>query len=66
MWGGLQLIGTHFGDTLFVLSAIESCPCNPARVLALQEERFGLATLETEDLAVTTNVKLPLQTKRAL
>lgn len=58
------MTGTHFRDTLFVLSAIEGCPCNPARVLTLQEERFGLATLETENLAVTTNVKLPLQTKQ--
>lgn len=46
-----------------MLSAVESCPCNPARILTLQEERFGLATLKTEDLAITTNVEFSLKKK---
>lgn len=58
--GGWQIRWTHFRDTLFVLSAIESCPCDPARIFTLQKERFGLAALETEDLAVTTDVKFSL------
>ena len=32
-------------------------PGYPTRVLALQEERLGLAALEAEDLAVTTDVE---------
>ena len=43
-----------------MLSSEEDRPCNPAGVLALEEERFGLAVLEAEDLAVTADVKLAL------
>jgi hypothetical protein len=43
-----------------VLSAVKDGPGDLAGVLALEEERFGLAVLETEDLAVTTNVELAL------
>ncbi len=43
-----------------MLSSEENGPGNATGVLALKEEGFGLAILETEDLAVTTNVKLAL------
>jgi len=43
-----------------VLSAVKDGPGDLARVLALEEERLGLAVLETEDLAVTTDVELAL------
>ena len=39
----------------------ESGPGDSARVLALKEKRLGLSILETEDLAVTTDVELALQ-----
>lgn len=44
-----------------MLASVECGPGDSARVLALQEKRFGLAILETEDLAVTTDVELALQ-----
>lgn len=40
--------------------SVESGPVNLARVLALEEEGLGLAVLEAEDLAVTTDVELAL------
>lgn len=43
-----------------MLSAVKDGPGDLAGVLALEEERLGLAVLETEDLAVTTNVELAL------
>lgn len=43
-----------------MLSAVKNGPGDLAGVLALEEERLGLAVLETEDLAVTTNVELAL------
>jgi len=43
-----------------VLSAVKNGPGDLAGVLALEEERLGLAVLETEDLAVTTDVELAL------
>jgi hypothetical protein len=43
-----------------VLSAVKDGPGDLAGVLALEEERLGLAVLETEDLAVTTDEKLAL------
>lgn len=46
----------YLGDTLLVLSAEENGPCNATRVLALKEEGFGLSILESEDLAITTDV----------
>ena len=42
-------------------SSVEDGPGYSSRVLALQEERLGLAILESEDLAVTTDVELALQ-----
>ena len=35
-------------------------PCYPPRVLALEEEGFGFAVLEAEDLAIAANVELSL------
>ena len=43
-----------------MLSPEEDGPGNAARVLALQEQRFGFAILESEDLAIATNVELAL------
>jgi hypothetical protein len=50
----------HLRDTLLVLAAVERRPCNAARVLALEEERFGLAVLEAKDLAVAADVEFAL------
>jgi len=43
-----------------VLPSEEDRPRNFAGVLALEEKRLALAILETEDLAVTTDVELAL------
>lgn len=43
-----------------MLSSEENGPCDTAGVLALEEEGFGLAILEAEDLAISTNVELAL------
>lgn len=50
----------YLRDTLLVLAAVEDSPGNAAGVLALEEKRLGLAVLETEDLAVATDVQLTL------
>jgi len=50
----------YLRDTLLVLSAVEDGPGDTAGVLALKEERLGLAVLEAEDLAVATDVELTL------
>ena len=52
--------GTNLRDTLLVHSSVEHCPGYPSRVLALEEEGFGLAILEPEGLAVTTDVEFAL------
>ena len=41
-------------------SSVEDCPCYSARVLSLEEKRFGLSILESEDLAVATDIELAL------
>jgi hypothetical protein len=46
-----------------VLSAVEGRPGDAAGVLSLEEERFGFAVLESEDLAVATDVELALSTE---
>lgn len=51
---------TDFRDTLLVLATVKDGPGYPARVLALEEEGFGLSILEAEDLAVATDVQLTL------
>ncbi len=52
----------YLRDTLLVLSSEQDGPCNATGILALQEEGFGLAILESEDLAITTDVELALHT----
>ena len=52
---------TDLRDTLAVLATEEDGPCDAAGVLALEEEGLGLAILETEDLAVATDVQLTLK-----
>lgn len=51
---------SYLRDTLAVLAAVEGRPGYETGVLPLQEERLGLAALETEDLAVATDVDLTL------
>lgn len=46
-----------------MLSSEEDGPGDTARVLALQEQRLGFAILESEDLAIATDVELALYTK---
>lgn len=53
-------IVAYLRDTLAVLAAVEDGPCDTAGVLPLQEERLRLAVLESEDLAVATDVELTL------
>jgi hypothetical protein len=55
----------HLRDTLLVLPPEQNGPSNSSRVLALEEERFGLAILESEDLAVAADVQLTLKVKSA-
>ena len=52
---------TYLGDALFVLPAEQRGPRDAARVLALEEERLGLAVLEAEDLAVAADVEFALR-----
>ena len=51
---------TDLRDTLLVLATVENGPSNATGVLALEEERLGLAVLEAEDLGVPTDVDLTL------
>ena len=51
---------TYLRDTLLMLSTEEDGPGNTTGVLALKEEGLGLAVLESEDLAITTDVELAL------
>ena len=44
-----------------MLPSVQCSPRNTSRVLALEEERFGFAVLEAEDLAIATDVELALQ-----
>ena len=52
---------TNLRNTLPVLPAIESGPGYPARVLALEKERFSLPILEAEDFAITADIELALK-----
>ena len=52
--------GSYLRDTLPVLSSVEDSPCDAAGVLALEEEGLGFAVLESEDLAVATDVEFTL------
>lgn len=51
---------SYLRDTLAVLAAVENSPRNATGVLSLQEKRLGLAVLESEDLAVATDVDFTL------
>jgi hypothetical protein len=51
---------TNLGDTFLVLSSVENCPCYSARILPLEEERFGLSILEAENLAISPDIELTL------
>lgn len=51
---------SYLRDTLSPLSAAENGPGDAARVLALEEKRFGLAILKAKDLAVRANEDLAL------
>jgi hypothetical protein len=55
-----QMDFAYLRDTLLVLSSEKNCPRNSAGVLALEEKGFGLSILESEDLAVTTDIELSL------
>ena len=46
-----------------MLAAVEGRPGDAAGVLSLEEERLGFAILESEDLAVATDVELTLSTR---
>lgn len=52
--------GSYLRNTLLVLSAEENGPCDATGVLSLKEEGFSLSILESEDLAITTDVQLAL------
>ena len=56
----LASLGTYLSDSLLMLPAEQYRPRDPTRVLALQEERLGLAVLEAEDLAVAADVEFTL------
>ena len=44
-----------------MLPSVQCSPRNTSGVFALEEERFGFAVLEAEDLAIATDVELTLQ-----
>lgn len=50
----------YLRNTLLVLSSEEDSPGNATGILALKEEGLGLAVLESEDLAIATDVELAL------
>lgn len=52
---------SYLSDTLAVLATVQNSPGNATRVLALEEEGLGFAVLETEDLGVSADVDLALQ-----
>lgn len=56
----LGLNSTDLRDTLPVLPSVKCCPSNATWVLALKEQTLGLAILESEDLAVSTDIKFAL------
>ena len=55
---------TNLRNTLLVLPPEQRRPGDPTRVLSLEEKAFGLAILESEDFAVTTDVELALYFKK--
>jgi hypothetical protein len=59
--GFIGALQSYLRDTLAVLAAVQDSPGDAAGVLSLQEERLGLAVLESEDLAVATDVDFTLR-----
>lgn len=57
---------SYLSDTLAVLAAVEDRPCDATGVLALEEQGLGFAVLEAEDLGVSTDVNLALQSHRSV
>jgi hypothetical protein len=55
---------SYLRDTLAVLATVQDSPGDATGVLSLQEQRLGLAVLESEDLAVATDIDLTLSLKR--
>lgn len=55
-----SLLGNFLRDTLAVLSSEKNGPGDATGVLALEEKRLGLAVLESEDLAVASDVEFTL------
>ncbi len=51
---------SYLSDTLAMLSAVENSPSNATGVLSLEEEGLGFAVLESEGLAVATDIDLTL------
>lgn len=51
---------SYLRDTLAVLSSEKNGPGDATGVLALEEKRLGLAVLESEDLAVASDVEFTL------
>ena len=60
------MVMTDLRDTLLVLATVENGPSNATGVLALKEERLGLAVLEAEDLGVPADVDLTLQHRKKM
>lgn len=60
------LVFTHLRDTLPVLPPVKRRPGNPPGVLALEEQAFALAILESEDLAVAADVEFTLFIEQTL
>lgn len=56
----------YLRDALSPLSPAQDSPGDAARVLALEEERFTLAVLEAEDLAVRADKELALKETKKL
>lgn len=59
----MRLRETNLRDTLLVHAPEQDSPGDSARVLALEEQRLGLAVEEPEDLGVATDIDLTLLLK---
>lgn len=54
------LLSDFFSDTLLVHAAVDLCPCNLTRVLALEEQGRVLGTGESENFGVSTDKEFAL------
>ncbi len=52
--------GMYLGQAFLVLASVQRGPGDPSGVLALEEEGFRFAVLETEDFAVAADVEFAL------